>query len=97
MNVLKYFFSKHCRKSDIINDIWSEARPTSTNEMYLDVMVSPVNLGSFNEAGIRHRWKLYVMIPNVQKLIDKSANFKDYSKTGSANEILDEGIQIFIL
>ena len=65
--------------------------------MYIDVMVSPVNLRQFNELGIRHGWNLYVMIPNVQKLIDKSANFKDYSKTGSVNPLLDEGIQIVIL
>ena len=64
--------------------------------MYIDVMVSPVNLRQFNEAGIRNGWKLYVMIPNVQKLIDKSANFKDYSETGSTNPLLDEGIQIIL-
>ena len=60
--------------------------------MYIDVMVSPVNLRSFNEAGIRQGWKLNVMIPNVQKIIDMSGNFKDNSETSSANETSDEGI-----
>ena len=62
-----------CRESGIVDDTWSDVRPASDNKLYVDVMVSPKNLISFQEIGAQNRWKWVVMIQDVQTLITGSS------------------------